>query len=149
MRLSDNNSDEILKMILKETQPSSKSNSLSSLFNSINPCPFNKKQLNKYPTIKIDDDFNLNFIDSNSIVFEPPKPLLISGIDSEQLYDLELNYSIASNITSEEEEEPKDINPAACSLRNITCMLEQNFVQASFLFFERTRRGSRCVIIEG
>ena len=122
-------------MILKETQPSSKSNSLSSLFNSINPCPFNKKQLNKYPTIKIDDDFNLNFIDSNSIVFEPPKPLLISGIDSEQLYDLELNYSIASNITSEEEEEPKDINPAACSLRNITCMLEQNFVQASFLFF--------------
>ena len=136
-------------MILKETQPSSKSNSLSSLFNSINPCPFNKKQLNKYPTIKIDDDFNLNFIDSNSIVFEPPKPLLISGIDSEQLYDLELNYSIASNITSEEEEEPKDINPAACSLRNITCMLEQNFVQASFLFFEGTRRGSRCVIIEG
>ena len=86
-------------MILKETQPSSKSNSLSSLPNSINPCPFNKKQLNKYPTIKIDDDFNLNFIDSNSIVFEPPKPLLISGIDSEQLYDLELNYSIASNIT--------------------------------------------------
>ena len=138
-------------MILKETQPSSKSNSLSSLFNSINPCPFNKKQLNKYPTIKIDDDFNLNFIDSNSIVFEPPKPLLISGIDSEQLYDLELNYSIesASNITSEEEEEPKDINPAACSLRNITCMLEQNFVQASFLFFKGTRRGSRCVIIEG
>ena len=138
-------------MILKETQPSSKSNSLSSLFNSINPCPFNKKQLNKYPTIKIDDDFNLNFIDSNSIVFEPPKPLLISGIDSEQLYDLELNYSIesASNITSEEEEEPKDINPAACSLRNITCMLEQNFVQASFLFLKGTRRGSRCVIIEG
>ena len=48
MQLSDNNSDEILKMILKETQPSSKRNSLSSLFNSINPCPFNKKQLNKY-----------------------------------------------------------------------------------------------------
>lgn len=128
-------------MILKETQPSSKSNSLSSLFNSINPCSYHKKQLNKYPTIKIDDDFNLNFIDSNSIVFEPPKPLLISGIDSEQLYDLELNYSIASNITSEEEEEPKDINPAACSLRNITFMLEQNFVQASFLFFQRYKEG--------
>ena len=51
---------------------------------------------------------------------------------------LELNYSIesASNITSEEEEEPKDINPAACSLSNITCMLEQNFVQASFIFLK-------------
>ena len=135
MRLSDKRSDEILKIILKETQSSSKSQALSSLFDSINPSPFNKKQLNKYPTIKIDNDLNLKFIDSNSSVSEPPKPLLISGIDSEQLYDLNLNYPIesASNIISEEEEEPKDINPATRSLRNITNMLEENFVRSSFI----------------
>ena len=54
MQLSDNRSNEILNLILEETERTSISQfklaeqSLSSLFDDITPDPFNKNQLNKY-----------------------------------------------------------------------------------------------------
>ena len=148
MQLSDNRSNEILNLILEETERTSISQfklaeqSLSSLFDDITPDPFNKNQLNKYPTVEIDDDFNLDFIESNPLVVAPPKPLLVSGIDPDIGLNINLNNPLESapDIVSEEKEEPKDINPATQSLRDITSMLtesktekiiEQNFVRAS------------------